>query len=881
MGGSRCFCIESKSFQLVVEEGGRYFSVRIFERSRYFMKSVFMSKNAAQWLLQSTEQIVVGVSPKYFYTFREGDVAYTLQRSFNSFGLFLLLTELKVGGSRRSIIIPEGRAKNGWKVFGLELRKMLEPENYVNGGSGQLKFVAQLHKGKSGVQPCKTFADTVRGHQVQVRGRNQLNLSSAHEKRKMQLGNNRGEKENSVMEQRRLSVTLANTSGPMTLGGRDVGPRHSDVDVDLGETKLAGIKRSFQLNFKSKVNNSVYGKEFELRNSHWTGEGLTIEVNEEGSAHYRCDAGISNKGGWRISKVVIKNQRHFVVGPSSGSRGQNLNPTLAQTGVGSFQSKKFCFSGPSIHEMGEPSSLTSPKSLAHVVMPLKSSSDMTESLSLVSCSGSGGISSDSLSVAGIEAGFTSDGLKVRPMVGFNCCLDRLSSDSTAVDGLEFGTSSDGLEVAPLEINSSFSAGFNSTGHEVAQMDLFGPFLGGFNSVDFTMVLGKTDTVISQISKAIFMADILKRLSVAGFVDFGVNRVDKVGSEIGQPNRVDKGVDNKGTRLLDMGEIGQPNLALIESKSDCGLSALGKEESLVDCSPLLTVIPSGMALSMEWTRETKFPHAVWAAGRGLIALLLPNFDVVDNLWLEPLSWQGIGCTKITKARNEGSMNVNSESRSYLEKKLVFCFGSYIAAQMILPFGEENFLSSEELKQAQEVTALSMGNNHEYEIAAKVEKATYCKAKEMLQRNRQVLEKIVEELLQFEILTRKYIDEVWNDKSPLLPSDPYQRAQARFWADFVDTKVYRVSRKVWTTKGEELEAAKKEFLETYKILEGELSDKPYFRGGRFGHVDLTLIPFYACYYSIETLRCFKIEAQCSKIVAWAKRCMQKETIAKTPS
>lgn len=41
---------------------------------------------------------------------------------------------------------------------------------------------------------------------------------------------------------------------------------------------------------------------------------------------------------------------------------------------------------------------------------------------------------------------------------------------------------------------------------------------------------------------------------------------------------------------------------------------------------------------QWTLETKFPHAVWAAGRGLIALLLPNFDVVDNLWLEPLSWQ---------------------------------------------------------------------------------------------------------------------------------------------------------------------------------------------------------------------------------------------------
>ncbi|KAK8712778.1 hypothetical protein V6N13_148006 [Hibiscus sabdariffa] len=105
--------------------------------------------------------------------------------------------------------------------------------------------------------------------------------------------------------------------------------------------------------------------------------------------------------------------------------------------------------------------------------------------------------------------------------------------------------------------------------------------------------------------------------------------------------------------------------------------------------------------LDWTRETKFPHAVWAAGHGLIALLLPNFDVVDNLWLEPCSWEGIGCTKITKARNEGSMYGNAESRSYLEKKLVFSFGSHIAAQLLLPFGEENCLSASEIKQAQEV------------------------------------------------------------------------------------------------------------------------------------------------------------------------------------
>ena len=37
--------------------------------------------------------------------------------------------------------------------------------------------------------------------------------------------------------------------------------------------------------------------------------------------------------------------------------------------------------------------------------------------------------------------------------------------------------------------------------------------------------------------------------------------------------------------------------------------------------------------------------------------------------------------------------------------------------------------------------------------------------------------------------QYIDDVWKEKAPLLPSDPYQRAQSRFWADFVDKKVWR--------------------------------------------------------------------------------------------
>ena len=35
--------------------------------------------------------------------------------------------------------------------------------------------------------------------------------------------------------------------------------------------------------------------------------------------------------------------------------------------------------------------------------------------------------------------------------------------------------------------------------------------------------------------------------------------------------------------------------------------------------------------------------------------------------------------------------------------------------------------------------------------------------------------------------EYIDEVWNDKSPLLPTDPHDRAHSKFWSDYIDKKV----------------------------------------------------------------------------------------------
>ncbi|KAB2601975.1 glutathione S-transferase [Pyrus ussuriensis x Pyrus communis] len=131
----------------------------------------------------------------------------------------------------------------------------------------------------------------------------------------------------------------------------------------------------------------------------------------------------------------------------------------------------------------------------------------------------------------------------------------------------------------------------------------------------------------------------------------------------------------------------------------------------------------------------------------------------------------------------------------------------------------------------------------------------------------------------LIALQYIDEVWNDKAPLLPPDSYLRAQARFWADFVDKKIYEFGRKIWTTKGEEQDAAKKEFLDCMGVLEGELGDKPFFGGETLGFVDVALIPFYSWFLLYEKFGNFSVEALHPKFIAWVKRCMEKESVSKS--
>ncbi|KAD6795350.1 hypothetical protein E3N88_06246 [Mikania micrantha] len=99
--------------------------------------------------------------------------------------------------------------------------------------------------------------------------------------------------------------------------------------------------------------------------------------------------------------------------------------------------------------------------------------------------------------------------------------------------------------------------------------------------------------------------------------------------------------------------------------------------------------------------------------------------------------------------------------------------------------------------------------------------------------------------------QYIDETWKEGFPLLPSDPYLKSQAAFWADYIDRYV----------------------------LEKELGEKPYFNGESFGFVDMALVCYYNCFIAVGPYGNFSIEKECPKLVVWAKQCMKRESVSKS--
>jgi glutathione S-transferase len=127
--------------------------------------------------------------------------------------------------------------------------------------------------------------------------------------------------------------------------------------------------------------------------------------------------------------------------------------------------------------------------------------------------------------------------------------------------------------------------------------------------------------------------------------------------------------------------------------------------------------------------------------------------------------------------------------------------------------------------------------------------------------------------------QYLDEAFPAAAPaLLPADPYARAQARFWADYVDKKLYDCGTRLWKLKGDGQAQARAEMVEILRTLEGALGDGPFFGGDALGFVDVALVPFTSWFLAYDRFGGVSVEKECPRLAAWAKRCAERPSVAK---
>ncbi|CAO1943041.1 unnamed protein product [Urochloa humidicola] len=121
----------------------------------------------------------------------------------------------------------------------------------------------------------------------------------------------------------------------------------------------------------------------------------------------------------------------------------------------------------------------------------------------------------------------------------------------------------------------------------------------------------------------------------------------------------------------------------------------------------------------------------------------------------------------------------------------------------------------------------------------------------------------------LVIAEYIDEAF-DGPPLLPTDPYDRAMARFWADFIENKLTKPFFMAHWVEGEAREKFEKEGLELLSLLEEQLKGKKFFGGDRPGYLDVAaslLGPWSSVIQEVMGVTVVR-EDEHPAIVQWAK-------------
>ncbi|KAK3223143.1 hypothetical protein Dsin_010168 [Dipteronia sinensis] len=123
--------------------------------------------------------------------------------------------------------------------------------------------------------------------------------------------------------------------------------------------------------------------------------------------------------------------------------------------------------------------------------------------------------------------------------------------------------------------------------------------------------------------------------------------------------------------------------------------------------------------------------------------------------------------------------------------------------------------------------------------------------------------------------EYIDEAWSSAPSILPSHPYDRAIARFWAAYVDEKLFPSMKEIVSADGEETKkVAIQQVVDGLVLLEDAYTKcrkgGQFFGGEQIGYLDIAFGSYLGWLRVTEKFNQVKLldEAKTPGLVKWAE-------------
>ncbi|MBW4553317.1 MAG: glutathione S-transferase family protein [Aphanocapsa sp. GSE-SYN-MK-11-07L] len=132
-----------------------------------------------------------------------------------------------------------------------------------------------------------------------------------------------------------------------------------------------------------------------------------------------------------------------------------------------------------------------------------------------------------------------------------------------------------------------------------------------------------------------------------------------------------------------------------------------------------------------------------------------------------------------------------------------------------------------------------------------------------------------------IVNEYLEETFPEP-PLLPKNPIQRAQARIWINFADTRLFAaIGRLLYSQDSQPQTAILKELTEHLQFIEQEglrkISDAdPYWLGADISLVDLTYYPWFEQIGVLEHFRGFQLPAGLDRLQEWWQTMANRESV-----